>query len=133
MACHFVGLDLPADDHARFKMLWLARGTTMRRRRFRRSWTRRLARPDNLLSETLCVRVSPELKRQLSDYARERPVKIEALVREAFGVMLGTGHDRYDSDFWDFYYGHETPENRCHICHNCCSYLTGLLLSLRPA
>jgi hypothetical protein len=83
-----VGFDLPAEDNARFKLLCRARGITMRRE-IQAILRAQFAHRGGLLSEDcLCVRVSPEMKRQLTQMARKRRMKVETLVREALARMM---------------------------------------------
>jgi hypothetical protein len=46
-----------------------------------------LADPDRLLSEALYVRISPQLKQELTDYAKERHLSLTDLLIEAFGLL----------------------------------------------
>jgi hypothetical protein len=83
-----VGFALPVEDHARFQALCRARCTTMRAE-IQAILRAQLAHRSCLLSEMQCVRVSPELKRQLSDYARERRMSLAKLAQQAFGTGAG--------------------------------------------
>jgi hypothetical protein len=87
---HLVGFDLPAEDHARFQALCQARGSTMRRE-IQTILDAQFAHRGCLLSEDcLCVRMSPELKRQLTDYGRERRMNMADLVRAVLVRVLAS-------------------------------------------
>ena len=43
-----------------------------------------------LLSETLYLRISPELKQELQEYAAERKRELSDLLVEAFGLLMWT-------------------------------------------
>jgi hypothetical protein len=77
---------LPAEDHARFQ----ARGTTMRRE-VQAILKAQFAHRGGLLTEDcLCVRVSPEPKRQLTDYGRERRMNVADLARAVLLRVLAS-------------------------------------------
>ena len=50
-----------------------------------------IAEPDVLLSETLCLRISPELKQELQEYAAERKRELSDLLIEAFVLLMRVG------------------------------------------
>jgi hypothetical protein len=79
-------LDISAEDHARFKSICALHQTTMGAE-ITAMIGAQLADPDALLSEALYIRVSPQLKRELLDYARERRVSLTDLLIEAFGLL----------------------------------------------
>jgi predicted HicB family RNase H-like nuclease len=79
-------LEIPAADHARFKSICALRGTTMGRE-ISAAIAAQLEERDPRLSETLYVRVSPQMRRELADYAKERRVSLSDPLTEAFGLL----------------------------------------------
>jgi hypothetical protein len=79
-------LDIAAKDHAQFKAICALHGTTMGHE-INAIIAQQLADPDASLSEALYLRVSPEMKRELLDYARERRMSLADLLIEAFGNL----------------------------------------------
>jgi hypothetical protein len=83
---HQVGFDLVAEDLARFRVLCRERGTDVAAE-IRAMIAAELADPDQLLSEALYVRVSPELKRQILEYVKKRHVTLGTVLMEAVAEL----------------------------------------------
>src|SRR5262244_1302127 len=78
--------DIDAEVHAKFKAICALNRTSMSHE-INAIIAAQLADPDRLLSEALYVRVSPELKRELLEYATKRRVSLGTVLMEAVAQM----------------------------------------------
>jgi hypothetical protein len=79
-------LDVPLEDHAKFKSACALHGTTLHAEicGFIRA---AVAAPDLLLSETLFLEISPEFKTELLNYAAARRSSLGELLLDAFAQL----------------------------------------------
>jgi hypothetical protein len=79
-------LDLPLQNHLKFKSLCALNRTTMSHE-VNAMIAAALADPDRLLTDVLYVRVSPELKRELVELATRREISLGTLLLETVMVL----------------------------------------------